>query len=170
MILLYSLLRRLAIGPKSYNDEAIDMTSERKLVRELTRATVIAPVKARNASAGVRVGRWNSRQSGAGCDRPGSSRLFTCCFESEHRTVRRNCASNQTQVRAARARWAAVQRAIAQDYAPAEPILTYGSVDGPTNGIDHASQHALQAFESFQFQTRGTCRARSKSELRKSHA
>jgi outer membrane protein, heavy metal efflux system len=55
------------------------------------------------------------------------------------------------QVRAARARWTAAQHAIVQHYAPADPILTYGSIDSPTNGINHASEHALQAFQSFQF-------------------
>ena len=55
------------------------------------------------------------------------------------------------QVRAARARWIAAQHSVMQNYVPGDPVLTYGSIDSPTNGIDHASEHALQASESFQF-------------------
>jgi cobalt-zinc-cadmium efflux system outer membrane protein len=59
------------------------------------------------------------------------------------------------QVRAARARWKAAEHAVAQNYAPADPLFTYGSVDSPTNGIDHASEHVVQGSESFQFPGKG---------------
>ena len=45
------------------------------------------------------------------------------------------------QVRAARARWYAASHSINQNYAPADPILSYGNFDSPTDGIDHASSH-----------------------------
>jgi outer membrane protein, heavy metal efflux system len=63
------------------------------------------------------------------------------------------------QVRAARARWTAAQHAIVQHYAPADPLFTYGSVDSPTNGIDHASEHVVQGSESFQFPSKGYLQA-----------
>jgi cobalt-zinc-cadmium efflux system outer membrane protein len=59
------------------------------------------------------------------------------------------------QVRAARARWTAAEHSVVQNYAPADPIFTYGSWDSPTNGIDHASLHALQGFVSLQFPGKG---------------
>jgi outer membrane protein, heavy metal efflux system len=59
------------------------------------------------------------------------------------------------QVRAARARWTAAEHGVVQNYAPADPIFTYGSWDSPTNGVDHASLHALQGSASFQFPGKG---------------
>ena len=59
------------------------------------------------------------------------------------------------EVRAARARWTAAEHSVVQNYAPADPIFTYGSWDSPTNGIDHASLHALQGSASFQFPGKG---------------
>jgi len=55
------------------------------------------------------------------------------------------------QVRAARARWYSANHSINQNYAPADPILSYGNFDSPTDGIDHASSHSLQVSQSLQF-------------------
>jgi outer membrane protein, heavy metal efflux system len=59
------------------------------------------------------------------------------------------------QVRAAHARWTAAEHAVLPHYVPADPTLSYGSVDSPTNGITQASEHALQAFQQFQFPGKG---------------
>jgi outer membrane protein, heavy metal efflux system len=59
------------------------------------------------------------------------------------------------QVRAARARWIAAEHGVVQNYAPADPIFSYGSWDSPTNGFDHASLHALQGSASFLFPGKG---------------
>src|SRR5579863_5779268 len=55
------------------------------------------------------------------------------------------------QVRAARARWFSAMHQVKQNYAPADPIFGYASIDSPTNGFSEASLHALTATESFQF-------------------
>ena len=55
------------------------------------------------------------------------------------------------QVRAARARWESAVHSIDQNYAPADPIVTYGSIDSPTNGFSRSSEHLLQASEALQF-------------------
>src|SRR5208282_3080816 len=55
------------------------------------------------------------------------------------------------QVRAARARWYSANHSINQNYAPADPILSYGNFDSPTDGIDHASSHSLQVSQALQF-------------------
>lgn len=55
------------------------------------------------------------------------------------------------QVRAARARWYAANHSINQNYAPADPILSFGNLDSPTDGIDHASSHSLEVSQSLQF-------------------
>lgn len=65
------------------------------------------------------------------------------------------------QVLSARARWDAAEHSVSRNYAPADPIFTYGSFDSPTNGIDHASAHALQGSASFQFPGKGYLQARS---------
>jgi outer membrane protein, heavy metal efflux system len=55
------------------------------------------------------------------------------------------------QLKAARARWFAAQHAIRQHYAPVDPLFSFTNLDSPTTGFDHASVHALQVTESFQF-------------------
>ena len=65
------------------------------------------------------------------------------------------------QVRAARARWNSAMHSVQQNYAPADPIFTYSSLDSPTNGIDHASAHALQGNASFQFPGKALLQAES---------
>jgi len=55
------------------------------------------------------------------------------------------------QVRAARARWYSASHSIQQNYAPVDPILSYGNLDSPTDGIDHASAHSLQVAQALQF-------------------
>jgi len=55
------------------------------------------------------------------------------------------------QVRAARARWYAANHSINQNYAPVDPILSFGNLDSPTNGFDHASAHSLQITQALQF-------------------
>ncbi len=64
-------------------------------------------------------------------------------------------------VRSARARWNAAEHSVDQNYAPADPIFTYGSSDSPTNGFDYASAHELQASASFQFPGKGYLQAKS---------
>lgn len=65
------------------------------------------------------------------------------------------------QVLAARARWNSAMHSIAQNYAPADPIFTYGSLDSPTNGIDHASEHMIQGNAAFQFPGKALLQAES---------
>jgi cobalt-zinc-cadmium efflux system outer membrane protein len=55
------------------------------------------------------------------------------------------------QVRAARARWYSASHTIQQNYAPVDPILSYGNFDSPTDGFDHASSHSLQVGQALQF-------------------
>lgn len=65
------------------------------------------------------------------------------------------------QVRAARARWNGAKHAVRQNYAPADPTFTYGSFDSPTNGLDHASAHAMQSGVAFQFPGKALLQAES---------
>jgi len=53
------------------------------------------------------------------------------------------------QVRATKEQWDAAQHQILQNYAPADPIFTYGQVDSDRN-FD-AAQHSHNITESFQF-------------------
>ena len=53
------------------------------------------------------------------------------------------------QVRATREQWEASQHQILQNYAPADPILTYGNIDSSRNF--NAATHAIGVSESFQF-------------------
>lgn len=55
------------------------------------------------------------------------------------------------QVRAARARWESATHSVTQNYAPADPVVGFSSLDSPTNGFSAASDHAFQVSESFQF-------------------
>jgi outer membrane protein, heavy metal efflux system len=55
------------------------------------------------------------------------------------------------RVRAAKARWQSATHSVTQNYAPADPLLGFFSVDSPTNGFDHASLQTFQVSESFQF-------------------
>ena len=54
------------------------------------------------------------------------------------------------QVKAARARWDAAQHQILQNYAPADPVLTYSNIDS-RQGIGDAGEHGHAVSESFQF-------------------
>jgi len=65
------------------------------------------------------------------------------------------------QVRAARARWYSASHSINQTYAPADPILSYGNLDSPTDGIDHASSHSLQVSQALQFPGKALLQAQS---------
>jgi len=65
------------------------------------------------------------------------------------------------QVRAARARWYSAGHSINQNYAPADPILSYGNFDSPTDGIDHASSHSLQVSQALQFPGKALLQAES---------
>jgi outer membrane protein, heavy metal efflux system len=53
------------------------------------------------------------------------------------------------QVRAAREQWGAAQHQILQNYAPADPIVTYGNIDSSRDF--NAATHALAVGENFQF-------------------
>ena len=53
------------------------------------------------------------------------------------------------QVRAAREQWQAAQHQILQNYAPADPVVTYGNIDSSKNF--NAATHAIGISQSFQF-------------------
>jgi outer membrane protein TolC len=53
------------------------------------------------------------------------------------------------QVRATREQWEAAQHQILQNYAPADPTVTYGNIDSSRNF--NAATHALGVSENFQF-------------------
>jgi outer membrane protein, heavy metal efflux system len=53
------------------------------------------------------------------------------------------------QVRATKEQWEAAQHQILQNYAPADPTLTYGNIDSSRNF--NAATHAIGVSESFQF-------------------
>lgn len=55
------------------------------------------------------------------------------------------------QVRAARARWESATHSVTQNYAPADPVVGFSSLDSPTNGFTAASEQAFQVSETFQF-------------------
>ncbi len=65
------------------------------------------------------------------------------------------------QVRAARARWYSASHSVNQTYAPADPILSYGNFDSPTDGFDHASSHSLQVSQALQFPGKAVLQAQS---------
>ena len=61
------------------------------------------------------------------------------------------------QVKAARAQWDQAEHQILQNYAPADPVFTYGQLDSDRN-FD-AAQHSHNITESFQFPGKGLLQA-----------
>jgi outer membrane protein, heavy metal efflux system len=55
------------------------------------------------------------------------------------------------QVRAARARWKAAAHSVKQNYAPADPVVGFASIDSPTNGFSAASEQGFEVSQALQF-------------------
>src|SRR5208282_4158187 len=55
------------------------------------------------------------------------------------------------QIKSAKARWESAEHSIKQNYAPADPVLSFANVDSATNGFTDASLHALQVTQALQF-------------------
>ncbi len=65
------------------------------------------------------------------------------------------------QVRAARARWQSAQHSINQNYAPADPVLTFANLDSPTNGFAQPASQSYQVSQPLQFPGKGYLQGRS---------
>lgn len=55
------------------------------------------------------------------------------------------------QIKSMRAQWMAAVHSIKQNYAPADPIVTYLNVDSPKNPFSGATEHSYAVSQSFQF-------------------
>src|SRR5262249_35057610 len=55
------------------------------------------------------------------------------------------------QVHAARARWQSAKHSIMQRYAPDDPILSFSSLDSPTNGFSAPSTRTYEVDQTLQF-------------------
>ena len=55
------------------------------------------------------------------------------------------------QVRVARARWEAAAHSVKQNYAPADPMVGFASIDSPTDGFTATSEQGFQISEALQF-------------------
>ena len=55
------------------------------------------------------------------------------------------------QVHAARARWESAKHSIMQKYAPEDPVLSFSSLDSPTNGFSDASSRTYEVDQALQF-------------------
>ncbi len=55
------------------------------------------------------------------------------------------------QVHASRARWESAKHSILQRYAPDDPLLSFSSLDSPTNGFSNASSRTYEVDQALQF-------------------
>jgi outer membrane protein, heavy metal efflux system len=69
------------------------------------------------------------------------------------------------QVRAARARWFSAMHQVKQNYAPADPLISYANTDSPTNGLSQASVHTLGVTQSLQFPGKALLQADNAARL-----
>jgi outer membrane protein TolC len=60
-----------------------------------------------------------------------------------------------SRVRSTEARWHAAEHQILPNYAPADPTVSYGNIDSPTNGITRPADLSVSVSQPLQFPSKG---------------